>query len=190
MGLLGSGIAVLAGTEVGRAQQSDSDKIEAAARVTRELSPAWFSGESGLNISRRAFVNRATPAMLLGGVFAVAGGRGFSLVGAARAQTVNGLDLTDPGPLPDHVLGLPTATVTIIEYASMTCSHCAMFAIDTFPELKIEFIDTGKVRYTIREFPTPPFMALAAVASMLIRSAGDDRYYDVMERLFRQQRQW
>jgi protein-disulfide isomerase len=156
----------------------------ATARPTPQSSPAWFSEASGANVNRRAFVSRAAPAVLSGAVF-VAGGRGFSP--AARAQTVNGLDLADPGPLPDHVLGSPTAPVTIIEYVSMTCGHCAMFAIDTFPELKAQFIDTGKVRYIVREFPID---GLAAVAAMLIRSAGDDKYYDTMAELFRQQRQW
>jgi protein-disulfide isomerase len=142
-----------------------------------------------LTITKRAFANGTTLAMLSTALFNLAGRRGLSPLGSARAQTTNSLDLTDPGPLPDHVLGSSTATVTIIEYVSMTCPHCAMFAIDTFPELKTRFIDTGKVQYIIREYPLD---ALAVAASMLVRSVGNDKYkyYDAIEKLFRQQRQW
>jgi protein-disulfide isomerase len=121
----------------------------------------------------------------LGAVLAVAGGQSFSPT--ARAQTINGLDLADPGPFPDRVLGSPAAPVTIIEYASMTCGHCAMFAIETFPELKAQFIDTGKVRYIVREYPLD---GLAVVASMLMRSAEEGKYYDIMDELLRQQKEW
>ena len=147
--------------------------------------PSRFSRASGLNVSRRALVGRTATAMLLGAVLAVAGGQSFSP--AARAQTVNGLDLADPGPFPDRVLGSPSAAVTIIEYASMTCIHCAMFAIDTFPEMKARFINTGKVRYIVRELPID---GLAIAASMLMRSAADEKYYDIMDELFRQQKEW
>jgi protein-disulfide isomerase len=123
--------------------------------------------------------------MLSGALLAVAGWQSFSP--AARAQTINGLDLADPGPFPDRVLGSPAAPVTIIEYASMTCIHCAMFAIETFPELKARFIDTGKVRYIVREFPID---GLAVVASMLMRSAEEGKYYDIMDELMRQQKEW
>jgi protein-disulfide isomerase len=147
--------------------------------------PSRFSRASGLNVSRRALLGRAATAMLSGALLAVAGGQSFSP--AARAQTINGLDLADPGPFPDRVLGSPAAPVTIIEYASMTCIHCAMFAIETFPELKARFIDTGKVRYIVREFPID---GLAVVASMLMRSAEEGKYYDIMDELMRQQKEW
>jgi protein-disulfide isomerase len=113
--------------------------------------------------------------------------RGLSFLTSAHAQDAQPADLMAPGPLPDRVLGSSTATVTIVEYASMTCSHCAAFAVLTYPDLKKEFIDTGKVCYIAREFPLD---ALAAAASMLIRSVDADRYYPVMELLFKEQRQW
>jgi protein-disulfide isomerase len=117
----------------------------------------------------------------------VGGASGLALIGSTRAQAVSLEDLKNPGPLPDMVLGSSDAPITIIEYASMTCSHCAQFAATTFPELKARYIDTNKVRYIFREFPLDEF---AVAASMLARSVDKDRYFSVIEILFRQQRQW
>ncbi len=96
-------------------------------------------------------------------------------------------ELMAPGPLGDHVLGSANAPVTIIEYASMTCPHCAHFHETTYPELKRKYIDTGKVRYIFREFPLDP---LAAAGSMLARCAGKDKYFPLIETLFLQQKEW
>lgn len=89
-------------------------------------------------------------------------------------------------PLPDLWMGDPKAPVTIIEYASMTCGHCAQFELTTFADLKTKYIDTGKVRYALREFPLDP---LAAAAAMLARCSGDKREA-VVEFLFQQQKNW
>jgi protein-disulfide isomerase len=100
------------------------------------------------------------------------------------------VELMAPGPLEDKVLGSANAHCTIVEYASMTCSHCADFATQVFPELKKRYIDTGKVRFILREFPLDK---LAAGAFMLARCGGGDskeRYYDLVEMMFQQQRQW
>jgi len=96
-------------------------------------------------------------------------------------------ELMTPGPLGDNALGSPNAPVTIIEYASMTCPHCAHFHETTYPELKKKYIDTGKVRFIFREFPLD---ALAAAGSMLARCAGSDKYFPMIETLFAQQRDW
>ncbi len=96
-------------------------------------------------------------------------------------------DLAKPGPAGDMALGAETAPVTIIEYASMTCTHCAHFAVTTFPELKKRYIDTGKVRYILREFP---FDALSEAGFMLARCAGKDKYFTVVETLFAKQSEW
>jgi protein-disulfide isomerase len=88
--------------------------------------------------------------------------------------------------LPDLWLGDAKAPVTIIEYASMTCTHCAEFYVKTFPLLKANYIDKGKVRFSLREFPLDP---LAAAAAMLARCSGDKREA-VVELLFRQQKNW
>jgi protein-disulfide isomerase len=89
--------------------------------------------------------------------------------------------------LPDIALGSSDAPVTIVEYASMTCPHCAAFYANTFPDLKSKYIDTGKVRFIFREFPLDP---LAAAASMLARCAGDDKRNAIVDLLFAQQKNW
>jgi protein-disulfide isomerase len=140
-----------------------------------------------LQITRRNFLNRTCPPALLAAAFAFADRRELSIIGPAEAQTAPRPGLMDPGPLPDRILGSATATVTIIEYSSMTCQHCATFATTTFRALQKEFIDTGKVRFIAREFPLDD---LAVAAAMLIRSVGQDRYYEALDELFAQQRQW
>ncbi len=117
-------------------------------------------------------------------------GSGFELLlngHAALAQTTAEADLMEPGPLGDEIMGSDKAPVTIIEYASMTCPHCAHFALNTFPQLKEKYIDTGKVRFIMREFPFDP---IAAGAFMLARCAGKDKYYAVVDLLFRTQQTW
>jgi protein-disulfide isomerase len=96
-------------------------------------------------------------------------------------------ELMKPGPLGDMTLGDPKAPVTIIEYASMTCGHCASFHNNTYPEFKKRYIDTGKVRFVFREFPLDQ---LALAAFMLARCAGKDRYFPMVETLFHQQNDW
>src|SRR6185295_11820753 len=88
----------------------------------------------------------------------------------ALAQTVE--ELMRPGPLPDLVEGKADAPVTIVEYASMTCPHCATFHKGTYPALKTKYIDTGKVRFIFREFPLDE---LAVAGSMLARCAATEK---------------
>ena len=114
-------------------------------------------------------------------VYAVAG------LSVAQAQTVSTTELMAPGPLPDRVLGALDAPVTIVEYASFTCPHCAHFATTTYPELKKRFIDTGKVRFIYRDFPLDQ---LAAAGAMLAQCAPQEKYFDVVEALFQQQQKW
>lgn len=86
----------------------------------------------------------------------------------------------------ETALGDPKARVTVIEYASVTCPHCARFNATVMPQLKARYIDTGKVRYVFREFLTPP-EALAAAGFMIARCAGPARYFAVVDALFRAQ---
>ncbi|CAN7560556.1 DsbA family protein [Phyllobacterium sp. LjRoot231] len=103
------------------------------------------------------------------------------------AGTVDQAKLLAPGTLKDIVMGKADAPVTIIEYASMTCPHCAHFATTTLPTIKEKYIDIGKAKLILREFPFDP---RAAAAFMLARCAPEDRYYPLVEVLFKQQEQW
>ena len=86
----------------------------------------------------------------------------------------------------EYVMGDPKAKVTAVEYLSNTCSHCARFDREVFPTIKKDYIDTGKVQYHIREFLTPPEQVSAAGFAMA-RCAGRDKYWPVVEALFRSQ---
>lgn len=96
-------------------------------------------------------------------------------------------DVMKPGPLPEMALGRPDAPVTIVKYASLTCPFCRKFQIETFPVLKREYIDTGKVRYILREFPIG-FQSGAATIAW--RCAPANRYFDLYDKFMRQQKQW
>ncbi|WP_353032148.1 DsbA family protein [Roseibium sp. SCP15] len=105
----------------------------------------------------------------------------------AFAQSVDQEELLKPGPLGDKILGDENAPVTIVEYASMTCGHCANFHKSTWPDLKKDYVDTGKVRFIFREFPLDP---VAAAAFMLARCAPADKYFEIVDIMFEQQRNW
>jgi len=136
-------------------------------------------------ITRRKYVMSTSAALALGALGSVGAFEVFS--GRAEAETFSVLELEAKGPLDDIPMGSPTAPVTVIEYASMTCPHCAAFAVTTFPKLKEKYIDTGKVRYIMREYPLD---RLAAAAFMLARCAGPNKYYPLIETLFAQQQKW
>ena len=89
----------------------------------------------------------------------------------------------------DKALGDANAPVTIIEYASLTCGHCATFHATSFKRLQEEYIDTGKVRFIFREFPTPP-ADRAAAGFMLASCFPEERYFGFIDLLFRQQNTW
>jgi len=91
------------------------------------------------------------------------------------------------GPLPDLAQGSASAPITIVEYASMTCSHCAAFHDTTWPELKSKYIDSGRAKFVLREFPLDP---LATAAFMLARCAGADKRNLLIDQLFTQQKTW
>jgi protein-disulfide isomerase len=135
-----------------------------------------------------AMLARIARACLAG--FAIAGPA--LVAGAAPASAGDGktvaLDQLMAGEaLPDVVIGASDAPVTIVEYASMTCLHCAVFHTTTYEELKRKYIDTGKVRFVLREFPLDP---RATAAFMLARCAGDDKRTAMVDFLFAQQKTW
>lgn len=110
---------------------------------------------------------------------------------AGNKGAENGAD-KDAGAAPswargDMVLGEEDAPVTIIEYASLTCGHCAQFHLATLPALKTSYIEPGKVKLVFREFPLD---GLALRASMLARCAGETRYFPMLSMLYSQLPQW
>ncbi len=125
-------------------------------------------------------------AVIGGGIYYYRGGFGGSEPTVAKGDPDVG-ELMQPGALPDIVIGNADAPVTIVEYASMTCPHCAQFQMVIFPQLKAKYIDTGKAKYMLREFPLDN---LAVGAFMLARCAGDDRYYPMVDGLFDTQETW
>ena len=135
-------------------------------------------------ITRRAF----TAALSLTGLAALAGLSPLRLITEAMAQ--NAADVAKPQSLPDMAIGPANATVTITEYASMTCPHCANFNETVFPKIKSEFIDSGKVRYVFREFPLDIKAAAGAMLARCIAKDDAPKYFAVIDLLFRQQNEW
>ena len=133
-------------------------------------------------ISRRALVMAASSLAALAPVTALA---------QRKAQAdADVAELMKPGALPDQAIGPADAKVTIVEYASMTCSHCAQFHKTIFPALKKKYVETGKVRFILREFPLDD---LASGASMLARCVGKGdvtKSYDLAGILFEKQEEW
>jgi protein-disulfide isomerase len=134
-----------------------------------------------LIVFRRAF------ALLPLAVFAALAA--YPLIGVAMAQDAAAALVAKPGSLPEIALGSAKAPVTIVEYASMSCPHCAAFGENVFPMLRSKYIDTGKVRFVFREFPLD---IKAAAASMLARCIANDdaeKYFGAVQLLFQQQDQ-
>ena len=107
----------------------------------------------------------------------------FLVSRVSNAEDSSVLNITEN----DFVIGNIDAPITIIEYASMSCSHCASFHNDTLPELKKEYIDTGKVKFVFRDFP---YNFPALLGSMMMRCTPNEVRYDYMNALYKLQNQW
>lgn len=129
---------------------------------------------------------RATPDRMEGNPFA-----DFNAASLAPREVIANPTLAEvmqpASGLPEMSLGRADAKVTIIKYASMTCPFCRQFQIEGFPELKRQYIDTGKVRFILREFPIGFQSGLATIAT---RCVPEGRYFQAYDRLMRQQNQW
>lgn len=139
----------------------------------------------------------ATSAVTLGGGPVTADNPRFDPFSEDRVQAVGGreviqnpsiAEIMKTGDLPEMSLGRADAPVTIVQYASMTCPHCRRFQAESFPALKREYIDTGKVRYVLRaEFPIGKQSGLATVA---LRCAPPEKYFVLYEKLMVQHASW
>jgi protein-disulfide isomerase len=136
-------------------------------------------------------------------ILIVAGG--VVAVAAIAAGVYFGTRPSSPGPAPqavaqaadkttllqvqptDHVLGDPNAPITLIEYASFTCPHCAHFSVAILPEVKKKWVDTGKVKLIYRDFPLDQ---TALKAAQLAECAGKDKYFGVIDMIFETQPKW
>lgn len=137
-----------------------------------------------LNLSRRTalLALSAAPAAM-----ALSGAPAFAQAMPRSDGSVDMEKLLADNPLDEVFEGNEDAPITIVEYASMTCPHCANFHKNTYPAIKEKYIDTGKVRMILREFPFDP---RAAAAFMLARCAPNGAYFPMVDVLYKQQAVW
>ena len=112
---------------------------------------------------------------------------GLTLLALGLPRAAAALDMAAMAPAPGEMsLGNPKAPVTVVEYASVGCPHCAEWAGDVFPEFRRKYVDTGQVRFVLREMLTGN-PALAAAGFLTARCAGPDHYFPVVEAVFARQ---
>lgn len=140
-------------------------------------------------INRRVLIGGAL-AVGAGSLAACAGGGNRKPAQAALLNTdgsVNVAELMKPGPLGERALGSPTAPNTIIEYASLTCPYCRQFHAQTYPRVKKELIDTGKVRFIMREYPIG---RTAGTAAIVARCVPEKDFFPLYDKFLAQQKKW
>jgi protein-disulfide isomerase len=107
--------------------------------------------------------------------------------GAAVAQSAIAAAVANPISLPDIAIGSAKAQITLTEYSSMSCPHCAAFGQNVFPMLRSKYIDTGKVRFVFREFPLDIKAAAASILARCIGKGDSEKYLSAVEMLFKLQ---
>ena len=120
-------------------------------------------------------------------VFAGLVALGAALAGPVGAQTAPAATTAARLEGEDMVIGAPDAKITIVEYASLTCPHCAAFHAEVLPKLKTEFVDTGVVKFVYRDFPLD---RVALTTAQIARCLPPERYFGFLDALFRQQESW
>jgi len=126
-------------------------------------------------------------AISLAGLVALAATPSFLPTHAVMAQSAIAAAVTQPVSLPDIAIGSPKAPVTIHEYASMSCAHCAAFGENVFPMLRSRYIDTGKVRFVFREFPIDAAAAASSILARCISKHEPEKYLAVIATVFQLQ---
>jgi protein-disulfide isomerase len=195
-------------TELELDERPSTEKIEKSANVsdvrlhwpqfvspppgvqTCRVPPAALT-EGNLATRRRAAFSPRPPrrGVLIGAAaLAFGGALGIAAWGTDFfADPIFGADLMRSGPLGEAAVGDERASHIAIEYASLTCPHCAHFFNETFPALQAGYVDTGKMRFILREFPLD---ALARAAAVLARAAAPESYFPFVQALLRQQSEW
>jgi len=126
--------------------------------------------------------------LLLAGTAAVLGGCGGSESASPTVPTAPAVPLTNVSELlGERSLGSDSAPVTIVQYSSLTCPHCAAFHQATWPQIKSTYLDTGKARLVYRDFPID---SVSLAGASLVRCAGAARFFDALDILYRQQSAW
>ena len=126
-------------------------------------------------------------ALVLCGLAALAGSPWLHPVSAASAQSATMALLAKPTALPDMALGQTKAPVTIYEFASMSCPHCAAFEQNVFPMIRSKYIDTGKVRYIFREFPRDIKAVGASMVARCIANGDAEKFFATLDTIFKRQ---
>ena len=136
-------------------------------------------------LNRRILIGAATLVAVLFAAYLLVVGNG----GESGTQTIDRGDpaLLEPGPLGDMAVGDEDAPVVMIEYASMTCGACGVFHNGPYKTIKERYVDTGKMRFILREFPLD---SVATAAFMIARCAGPERFHGFIDVLFERQAQW
>jgi len=135
-------------------------------------------------------INHKFDSLLKTAALCVAGAALLSACGDKKEKPANS-DISTPTAYTvagDHIMGSPDAPITVVEYASVTCTHCATWSTTIFPQFKKKFVDTGKVRYVFREFPTPP-AELAMAGHLIANCAPEDKFFDIIHVQFKRQRE-
>ena len=148
------------------------------------MNQSEMPSKNGLTL--KAIISLTGAALLAAAIMVIFAGSPAPGPGPAMAD-VQVEELMEAGPLPEKTLGSDQAPVTLVEYASLSCSHCADFHNNVFPGLKEKYIETGKVRYVLREFPLND-QAFAAAA--LARCVGDDKFFPFVDALYTTQQKW
>jgi protein-disulfide isomerase len=138
-----------------------------------------------LTVIRRVF----STALSFAALAAVSSFASQSLISEARAQNAMAALVAQPVALPDMALGSPKASVTITEFASMSCPHCAAFEQNVFPMIRSKYIDTGKVRYVFREFPLDIKAAAASMVARCMAGGDAEKFFSAIDVMFKQQDQ-
>ena len=170
-----------------KSEKKSAAKAGSGEAARGESSGTESSDAAGASKTWLFIVGAVAAAALLAGIVYWRANSDGGMSGTGEKKDPDLAELMAPGPLEDISLGKADAPNTIVEYASMTCPHCAQFHKTVLPELQTKYFDTGQARLVLREFPLD---GLAVAAFMLARCAGPDRYYPMVGALFDTQQTW